>query len=340
MIQELHHLRDLCQYLQQLQTDHLLVVTEKKVRSLYQDFFHSLQTTAPKSLQVTLWEGPVGEELKGFSHLQECLEFFLQGPPSPHRRSLLVAIGGGAVTDFGGLVASLLLRGIEWISVPTTFLGMIDAGLGGKVAINSAHGKNLIGHFHFPRNVLLVQEFLGTLSSIEWRNGAGEMIKYLLLDDQLEVSDPELLLKAARLKMSIVDQDPYERGDKRKVLNFGHSFGHAFEKLLTPKGYGHGECVLLGIEMILGLFPPQEPIDLEFFCSHYSWPLCRRLRAVYGGLQVEEKQELLHFLQNDKKRTGRSELELILLAKRGAPYGQRVSFDEITTRIQTWDPDM
>ncbi|RMH02618.1 MAG: 3-dehydroquinate synthase [Planctomycetota bacterium] len=183
------------------------------------------------------------------------------------RASVVVGAGGGVTTDVAGFLAAVLLRGLRWGAVPTTLLAMADAALGGKTAVNLPEGKNLIGAFHLPEFVLADVAVLAGLPEREWRCGLGEVLKSALIDGSellpvLRRLDPvglrragddalALAAGAGRVKMRIVEADPTEQGE-RKLLNLGHTFGHALEIASVPPGGGrpalaHGEAVALGL---------------------------------------------------------------------------------------------
>jgi 3-dehydroquinate synthase len=156
------------------------------------------------------------------------------------RHALMLNLGGGVITDLGGFVASTYKRGIEFIQVPTTLLAMIDAAIGGKNGIDLGYLKNQIGTINQPNMVLIFPEFLNTLSKREWRSGLAEMLKHGLIYDvkhweklkslaNMSVDDLTNLIKdSAEIKLKIISQDPNEMG-LRKILNFGHTLGHAIE---------------------------------------------------------------------------------------------------------------
>lgn len=179
------------------------------------------------------------------------------------RKTLIVAVGGGVVGDLAGFVAATFNRGLSLLMVPTTLLAMVDSSVGGKVGINHPRGKNLIGAFHQPIGVWIDTSFLDTLPDREYRSGLAEVVKYgVILDPALfaflETSSVRILerdaeairhivARSCRLKADIVEQDEDEQHDLRAILNYGHTFGHAFE---TVGGYGvwlHGEAVSMGM---------------------------------------------------------------------------------------------
>ena len=213
---------------------------------------HRLEVGSPVLL-------PAGERAKTLRTLERLLEQLLRR--GLDRSSGLVALGGGAVTDLAGFAAATYMRGIDWVAVPTTLLGMVDAGLGGKVAANLLRTKNAIGAFHQPRAVLVGTDFLHTLPERERRSGLGEMVKYAMIADRalfrlLERSDPQrlglepradarLVARCCRIKARFVAADPWERGQRRS-LNFGHTVGHALEAAAAGR-LTHGEAVGLGM---------------------------------------------------------------------------------------------
>jgi len=203
---------------------------------------------------------PAGEGTKSFEQLHEVLEWLLAaGVP---RDGLVVALGGGVIGDLAALAASLLRRGVDCVQVPTSLIGQVDSAIGGKTAINSVHGKNLVGTFHQPRAVFAATTLLATLPDEELRAGMGEVVKYTLLDggDLLErirgaipgilSRDPEVLAdvveRCAVIKARIVEQDERE-GGVRRLLNLGHTVGHAVERALGYGAMRHGEAVAVGL---------------------------------------------------------------------------------------------
>ena len=184
------------------------------------------------------------------------------------RRALVVAVGGGACSDLTGLTAAVLLRGVRWGVVGTTLLSAVDAGLGGKTAVDLPEGKNLLGAFHAPEFVLAELAALRTLPKREWRSGHGELVKTAMLAGEpllrrVERARPAELRRAGsalesvvracqRHKAAVVARDPRE-AEERKLLNLGHTFGHAFETAAGPRRLAHGEAVALGLRCALRL---------------------------------------------------------------------------------------
>jgi len=199
----------------------------------------------------TLWV-PVREEAKRLSVLEPWLEAWARIPL--HRDATVVAVGGGVLTDMAGLAASLYMRGIAWQAWPTTLLSMADAGLGGKTACDLAAGKNLVGAFHAPQRLVACTSVLATLPPRQVESGRWELVKTALLSNDLAWAEELLRQPAPRsawieraltFKAGVVHRDPEEHGERR-LLNLGHTLGHALE---SASGYRllHGEAVGLGL---------------------------------------------------------------------------------------------
>ena len=211
----------------------------------------ALARVAPLAATVVLPDGERGKTLAG---LERAASALLRAGLT--RRSLVVALGGGAVTDAAGFLAAVFMRGVDWLAIPTTVLAMVDAALGGKTAVNLPVAKNAVGAFHPPLAVLSDPASLRTLPARELTSGLGEVIKYGLLRPELlpRISararagrvDERLLADCARVKIEVVERDPRERGE-RKLLNLGHTFGHGVEAAGGFRRWTHGESVAVGM---------------------------------------------------------------------------------------------
>ena len=209
--------------------------------------------------QIHIFTVPDSEAGKSFASFQKLLDWL--GAAGFTRNDLVVAVGGGAVTDLSGFVASSWLRGIDWVAVPTTLAAMVDAAVGGKTGINSEYGKNLIGSFYSPISVLVDTSWLDSLSDRDFAAGLAEVIKSgfiadreivdLLTDKDLaDVRDDksltlELITRTVAVKAKVVSGDFRESFD-REILNYGHTLGHAIE-LQSRYSLRHGECVSIGL---------------------------------------------------------------------------------------------
>jgi len=213
--------------------------------------------------QVVLFITPDAEAQKSADTLQAIWKVL--GDNGFGRTDAIVAIGGGATTDLGGFAAATWMRGISWYAVPTTLAGMVDASIGGKTGINTETGKNLVGAFYSPRSVCIDLSWLTTLSDRDYAAGLAEVIKtgcirdleiLNLLDrcqtlsEAREVSG-ELILRSATVKADVVSND-FKEGKLREILNFGHTLGHAIEKLADYQ-LRHGEAVSMGMAFALQL---------------------------------------------------------------------------------------
>jgi 3-dehydroquinate synthase len=207
---------------------------------------------------------PAGESSKSLPTAFHLLDWLAQS--GIRRRDIIVAVGGGAIIDTGGWVASIYMRGISYLNVPTTLLAQVDAAIGGKVAVNHNTAKNLIGGFYAPDAVVSCTDWLSTLDSRQFRSGLAEAIKMAVISsgqllafieqhlESLAALDPRCLQSlvhaASVIKCGLVERDPYEV-DLRRTLNFGHTVGHAVE---TVTGYGpvlHGEAVAYGMAVAI-----------------------------------------------------------------------------------------
>lgn len=217
-------------------------------------------TDLPESdAHVHIFTVPDSEAGKSFTTYQKLLDWL--GAAGFTRNDLVIAVGGGAVTDLSGFVASTWLRGIDWVAVPTTLAAMVDAAVGGKTGINSEYGKNLIGSFYSPISVLVDLDWLDTLSDRDFAAGLAEVLKSGFIADGKIVemlkekvlpeirSDRaltlELISRTVAVKAKVVSGDFKESFD-REILNYGHTLGHAIE-LHSKYALRHGECVSIGL---------------------------------------------------------------------------------------------
>ncbi len=305
-----------------IESDKILIVVDSNINSLYLDLIDIREG-------IELYVTPAGEDCKKLSEVERACEFFLER--GVHRGAHLVAIGGGACSDFAGLVASMLLRGIKWSVIPTTLLSMIDASIGGKVAVNSHFGKNLIGAFHLPDTIYICSQFLTTLAEEDFMSGLGELAKYYFLDEQVfqlinnEANFDEITLRCAKYKQEIVEQD-FKEGGVRKFLNLGHTLGHALEKIYEIP---HGVAVFWGMKLIFNIFERDEENEFLTQFSHV-FGLDALMCPWMESLPVDE---IMDYVSKDKKVVSLNEIEVILPNGIGAPSIQKVSFDDMRQRL-------
>jgi 3-dehydroquinate synthetase len=198
---------------------------------------------------ASVHELPTGEEAKTVAAV-ERLWHELRLP----RSGTIVALGGGAVTDAAGFVAATHLRGVPWVAVPTSLVGQVDAGIGGKTAIDLPMGKNLVGAFHWPVRTAIDPSLLATLPEHERGEGLAEVVKTGLLAGEplWELPEAELVRRCAAFKAAVCLRDPREGGE-RAILNLGHTFAHALEASAGYDGVTHGHAVALGLLAALRL---------------------------------------------------------------------------------------
>ncbi len=260
---------------------------------------------------------PAGEATKDFAHLERLIEELLA--QRVERSTMLVALGGGVIGDIAGFAASIVLRGLDFVQIPTTLLAQVDSAVGGKTAINTKRGKNLVGAFHQPRLVLADTGALSTLPKRELLAGYAEVVKYGLIDDApffawLEENGPALIAGDATLrrhavarscaaKARIVAMDERETGP-RALLNLGHTFGHALE---AEAGYGgsvlHGEAVAAGMVMAfdlsvrLGLCPAEDAARVRRHLASVGLPTGAQILGPAGW----NADRLIGHMRQDKK---------------------------------------
>lgn len=231
----------------------------------------------------------------------------------------LIAVGGGVTTDLVGFIAATFCRGVPWMAVPTTLVGMVDAAIGGKTGVNTPWGKNLIGALHLPQHIWIDPDFLGSLPQKEWANGLAEMIKYACIGSvqllkQLEAGDPpeDLIQTCIQMKMDIVACD-FKDGGCRRILNFGHTVGHALEHV-TQYGFSHGEAVALGMRV---------EADLSCEMGFLSADALERLNALLDRYAFPStlpcSEELLMQSMRVDKKSVRGEPRFVLLEALGSP---------------------
>ncbi|MCC5918702.1 MAG: 3-dehydroquinate synthase [Cryomorphaceae bacterium] len=231
--------------------DRIAILTDENVKA---QCWHHFDILSPLSTLVL----PIGESTKSVKYAEEVW-FFLQSKELT-RKSLLISVGGGVITDLGGFCASTYMRGIDFLHIPTTTLGMVDAAHGGKTGINANWGKNMIGTFQMPVDVLIFPEVLNSLSNRHFLSGVVEAFKTAVMfnKDLLDflIAHPSVLqlrektgwiFEAARTKQRVV-KDDFRENNLRKFLNFGHTFGHAFEHFVgNDRFLQHGEAVAYGM---------------------------------------------------------------------------------------------
>ena len=251
-----------------------------------------------------------------------------------HRNSLLIALGGGVVGDIGGLAASLYMRGIDCVQVPTTLLAQVDSSVGGKTAIDFGGVKNLVGAFKSPTHVIVDPVFLTTLPPREIRCGLGEIVKHgalsgdifdLLNENRNRLTDAEFLgtivPENIRFKAGVVQKDPTEKG-LRKCLNLGHTTAHAFE--LMDGTLSHGEYVLVGTLFEAEIAKKFLSCDEEYLNALKALAL----EALGGSAKLPPVREAAKYARLDKKNRSSDEIVLTVPVRKGEYALLTLSYEE------------
>ena len=288
----------------------ITIISDENVFSLYGAEVEGILRSADfaaNSFVVT-----PGEETKGMDHATKIYDFLVEH--RAERDDIIIALGGGMVGDLAGFVAATFLRGMPWIQVPTSLVAMVDASIGGKVAVNHAEGKNLIGAFYQPDLVLADPHTLATLPQRELTSGWAEVIKHgLILDEEfvrflennvnkLMKLEPELLTRAiassSAIKARVISQDEKEREGKRTILNYGHTIAHGLEAATQYKRFLHGEAVAIGmvgaakLSQRLGLLPSPAVERQQALLRKFGLP------TGFSGLDLTE---IARAMELDKK---------------------------------------
>ena len=295
--------------MEQLGNSNFIVVISKKVYKLYASVLNF-----PKDKTLVLKDG---ESQKNIHILERILDFALKHKLT--RNDGIIAIGGGVVGDMAGFAASVYMRGINYIQVPTTLLACTDSSVGGKTAVNTNYGKNLIGTFYQPKAVFINVNFLKTLDERQFKSGLGEVVKYGFIEKSCGCSEElnlmnylsehfnkvlerdiltllELISICIKLKIAVIEKDELE-GGLRRILNYGHTYAHALEKITNYRKYTHGECVLTGLKKAINIAFNLGKIDKE-----YKF-LCEDIINKFHFREIPQydKNKIIELMLTDKK---------------------------------------
>ncbi|MFC4557383.1 3-dehydroquinate synthase [Virgibacillus kekensis] len=333
-------LEDLKSYLPKKYTS-IMIVTDSMAGSYYLDKAKK-GLAGEKVVATTIPAGEKSKSIQTFYNLHtDALNYGLD------RQSLILALGGGVVGDLAGFVAATYMRGIDFIQVPTTILAH-DSSVGGKVAINHEQGKNMIGSFYPPINVVYDVSTLFTLERKEIRSGYAEIAKEALIADRIffqslmeidlfDLSNDQLASQIGRgveIKASIVEADERESG-VRKHLNFGHTLGHALESMLGYGEWTHGELVAIGMLFALRVSEDVFGTTLPYTQLH-SW---LRKNDYPLNLPDFEVQQIIEKMKIDKKTIGRS-IQMVLLRDVGAPVTVQVDDNDMVRYLKSFMNDL
>ena len=312
----------------------LCVVTDSNVAPLYLEAVKN--ALKEKFDQVYEFVIPAGEQNKTLDNIKKLYEYLILNRFD--RKDCLVALGGGVIGDMTGYAAATYLRGIDFVQVPTTLLSQVDSSIGGKTGVDFDSYKNMVGAFHMPRLVYMNLSVLNTLSDEQFSCGMGEILKHGLIKnreyftwcmdnaDKIQERDYETLLymikESCKIKRDVVEKDPTEKGD-RALLNFGHTLGHAVEKLKNFEML-HGQCVAVGavaamkLSAMRGNVLEEDVANSEKCFEKFGLPV----RA--EGITAEQ---ILQISKSDKKMEA-GKIKFVLLQEVGNAYVDKTVTDE------------
>jgi 3-dehydroquinate synthase len=304
---------------------HTVIITDENVENLYAEPLAESLVEAGSEVDVLVVEA--GEQSKSPDVAVELWDQMLD--QGTDRKSIVVAVGGGVVGDLAGFVAATFARGLRFVQVPTTLLAHVDSAVGGKVGVNLAGGKNMVGAFWQPRGVVIDVDVLDTLPEREYRAGLAEVVKYGVIQDADFFADLEasveiihsrdravltrIVERCCRLKADVVEQDEREETGLRAILNYGHTFCHALEAASGYEQLLHGEGVAIGMMCAARLAARLGRVDAAFVERQ------RKLLAALGlPLDVPDvdHEELIELMYRDKK-VDRGKLRFILPSRMG-----------------------
>ena len=309
--------------------DKCLIVVDKNVpKKFVSNIKRSFKN---KSVFVLFFNA--SEKNKNINSVNKILEVLLNKNFS--RNDVLISLGGGITGDVSGFAASLFKRGLKFVNIPTTLLSQVDSSIGGKTGVNTKYGKNLIGSFYQPDLVISDVQFLKTLPKRELICGYGEILKHSLIANKsfykfldknsnriLKLSSPFIeraIYESCKIKKNVVEKDEKEKG-LRKILNFGHTFAHAYEASLGySRKLNHGEAVILGMKSALNFSLKNSLIqksDYKSIISHIS--KANLPSKINKFFKIGDLNKILSFMVKDKKNNS-DKINLVLLKKIGYP---------------------
>ncbi len=323
------------------QNRRLCIVTDSNAGPLYADAV--LQAISPVSPEIVVYTIPAGEEHKNLDTISGLYRFLAEHHFDRH--DLLIALGGGVIGDMTGFASATYLRGMDFVQIPTTLLAQTDSSIGGKTGVDLDGLKNMVGAFHMPRLVYSNASVLMSLDGRQFASGFAEVMKHGLILDQdyytwllenlYEIEDrdldtlTEMIAWSNRIKQSVVEKDPTEKGD-RALLNFGHTIGHAIEKYRNFELL-HGECVALGCVAAAYISKKKGFISTD---------TCYEIRDMFVpfGLPISvenvDPQAVLELMKSDKK-ADRGVIRFVLLKDIGHAFlDSSVTDVEILEAIQ------
>ncbi len=307
----------------------IAIITETNVAPLYLDTVKNCIEN--EGFEVVNYIFPAGESSKTTETIVNIVEFLAENGLT--REDMVVALGGGVCGDMAGFAAAIYLRGIKFVQIPTTLLSQVDSSVGGKTGVDLPQGKNLCGAFHQPALVLIDPDVLETLSPHFFSDGMGEVIKYgciksKVLFERIETENvkdfiEDLIYDCVNIKRGVVERDEKEAGE-RALLNFGHTAGHAIEKLHNFTDISHGEAIGVGMVMI------SEAGERIGLTERGTTDRIRKVLEKYNmKTEVENSvTDIIGAMYHDKKRTG-SGIKFIMLHSLGDSFINPVENDKV-----------
>ena len=315
------------------------IITNPKVGGLWLDFLLQRLDCEQKFI-ITI---PDGEEYKNTASVEQILEQLFGSKLD--RKSTLIALGGGVISDITGFCASIYERGIDFINIPTTLLAQVDASVGGKTGVNNRFGKNLIGSFYQPRAVYCESKFLSTLPAREFAAGVAEAVKMAVCFDvelfkffethNLKSADEisHVIARCVEIKANVIERDERESGI-RVALNYGHTFAHAIEKITNYKKFLHGEAVAIGMVMAntlarrLGKLSGEQEEQIRKVLQKFALPI---------KFHVEDAVEFYELFFLDKKSEN-GKIKFILPDGIGKFYASKeIAKDEVIAALKEFE---
>ncbi len=299
------------------------VITNKTIAKIYKNFLDGFKNV------VTIDDG---EEFKNFKTFEFIIGELLKA--KIERGDCIIAFGGGVVGDMAGFAAASVLRGVDYVQIPTTLLSQVDSSVGGKTGFNHPLGKNLIGAFKQPKLVIIDPKTLDTLDKRQIKTGLGEVLKYAFIEktatdkdfrmfdylkslqkkatgnlyENLKSHWQEIIYMSVSMKAAVVSKDECEKG-LRAILNFGHTFGHAVEKITDYKKYTHGEAVAAGMVMAFRAALKRKLIDDTYFREAVN--LISSYELILDDMKNFDKEKMFEAMKSDKK-VSHAKIKLVL----------------------------
>ncbi len=322
-----HNILDnLCERIREVtKSNKIMIITDDNLNRIYGKKIISILER--ENFEVNIFAFQHGEKSKNLQICQSAYEELIARKFS--RSDLIIALGGGVVGDLAGFVASTYLRGIDFIQIPTSLLATVDSSVGGKVAVDLPQGKNLVGSFYQPKLVIIDCELLKTLPKDFFKDGLGEVIKYGLIydkdlfctlmnfknEEELFSDIDEIIYRCCDIKRRVVEKDQFDTGE-RMMLNFGHTIGHAIEKINGYDQITHGIAVCIGMNLITRLSE-----DKGLTKRGTSDEIVKILKKynIKSEILINDKKQIYECILIDKKNLNDS-LNIILLEEVGKAF--------------------